>query len=40
MRSIIEFYYMWKTTERCLQRKRMKVAEAENRARLMQMQNL
>lgn len=40
MKNIIEYYYMWKTTDRYLQQKRIKVAEAENRARQLYISNL
>lgn len=29
MKSIIEYYYTWKTTDRYLQQKKIKVAEQE-----------
>lgn len=29
--SIIEYYYMWKTTDRYVQQKRLKAAEAESK---------
>ncbi|KAG9508674.1 Metastasis-associated protein MTA3, partial [Fragariocoptes setiger] len=31
MKNIIEYYYMWKTTDRSVQQKRMKAIEAENK---------
>lgn len=31
LKDIIEYYYMWKTTDRYVQQKRAKAVEAENR---------
>ena len=31
IRDIVEYFYMWKTTDRHLQQKRAKAAEAESR---------
>ena len=31
LKSIVEYYYMWKTTDRYVQQKRLKAAEAESK---------
>lgn len=31
LKSIVEYYYMWKTTDRYVQQKRIKAAEAESK---------
>lgn len=31
LKNIIEYYYMWKTTDRYVQQKRVKAAEAETK---------
>lgn len=31
MKNIIEYYYMWKTTDRYVQQKRVKAVEAESK---------
>lgn len=40
MTNIVEYYYMWKTTDRYVQQKRVKAVENENKLKQVYVSNM